>query len=41
MGSAFLGLAAIVAGAFLLQVSNGWLGILVPLELGIEGIRRR
>ena len=37
MGSAFLGLVAIVAGAFLLQVSNGWLGILVPLELGVEG----
>lgn len=35
MGSAFLGLAAIVAGAFLLQISNGWLAILVPLELGV------
>lgn len=37
MGTAFLGLAAIVAGAFLLQVSNGWLAILVPLRLGTEG----
>ncbi|MFN4090021.1 MAG: MFS transporter, partial [Alphaproteobacteria bacterium] len=37
MGSVFLGLASIVAGAFLLQISNGWLGILVPLRLGIEG----
>ena len=34
MGRVFLALAAIVAGAFLLQVANGWLGLLIPAQLG-------
>ena len=34
MGGAVLALTAIVAGAFLLQMANGWLGLLVPARLG-------
>ncbi len=36
-GGAFVALAAIIAGAFLLQVANGWLGLLVPAQLGAAG----
>ena len=34
MGPTILALGAIIAGAFLLQAANGWLGLLVPAQLG-------
>ena len=34
MGKAIFALASIIAGAFLLQAANGWLGLLVPARLG-------
>ena len=37
MRSVIFALLAIVAGAFLLQAANGWLGLLVPAELGRVG----